>query len=93
MSNRFSHSPHLADQPYWGYTLRKIGVAPKPLHRQDMTPKQLAKRINQVISSQSMAEKAKALMKKIEMEDGLTTAVRLIEAFATEFCLNHHYTS
>ena len=85
--------PHLADQPYWGYTLRKIGVAPKPLHRQDMTPKRLAKRISQVISSQSMAEKAKALMKKIEMEDGLTAAVRLIETYATEFCLNHHYTS
>ena len=85
--------PHLADQPYWGCTLRKIGVAPKPLHRQDMTPKRLAKRINQVISSQSMAEKAKALMEKIEMEDGLTTAVRLIEAHATKICPDHHYTS
>lgn len=78
--------PHWADQSYWGCTLRKIGVAPKPLHRQDMTPKRLAKRINQVISSRSMAEKAKTLMQQIEMEDGLTTAVRLIEAFATEVC-------
>ncbi|RKU06105.1 hypothetical protein C6502_21715 [Candidatus Poribacteria bacterium] len=82
-----------ADQPYWGCTLRKIGVAPKPLHRQDMTPKRLAKRINQVISSQSMPEKAKALMEKIEMEDGLTTAVRLIEAHATKMCPDHHCTS
>ena len=80
--------PHWADQPYWGSTLRKIGVAPKPLHRQHMTPKRLANRINQVISSRSMAKKAKALMQKIEMEDGLTTAVRLIEAFATEVCPN-----
>ena len=85
--------PHLADQPYWGYTLRKIGVAPKPLHRQDMTPKRLAQRINQVISSRSMAEKANALMEKIEVEDGLTTAVGLIEAYATEFCLSYHNTS
>ena len=85
--------PHLADQPYWGYTLRKIGVAPKPLHRQDMTPKRLAKRINQVISSQSMVERAKALMEKIKTEDGLTTAVRLIEGFATKVYPNHHYTS
>lgn len=85
--------PHWADQPYWGCTLRKIGVAPKPLHRQDMTPKRLAKRINQVIFSQSMAERAKALMEKIKAEDGLTTAVRLIEEFATKVCPNHHYTS
>lgn len=77
--------PHWADQPYWGWTLHKIGVASKPLHRQDMTPKRLAKRINQVISSQSTAEKAKALMEKIEMEDGLTTAVKLIEAFSQKF--------
>ena len=77
--------PHLADQPYWGCTLRKIGVAPKPLYRKDMTPKRLAKRINQVISSQSMAERAKVLMEKIETEDGLTNAVRLIEAFAKKF--------
>lgn len=74
--------PHLADQPYWGCTLRKIGVAPKPLHRQDLTPKRLATRINQVVSSQSMMEKARVLMKKIEMEDGLTTAVKRIEEFA-----------
>ncbi len=84
--------PHWGDQPYWGRTLHKIGVAPKPLHRQDMTPKRLAKRINRVISSQSMAERAKALMEKIKMEDGLTTAVRLIEAYATKVCLNRHHT-
>ncbi len=48
----------------------------------------LAKRINQVISFQLMTERARALV-----EDGLTTDVKLIEAFATEVCLNHHYTS
>ena len=85
--------PHLGDQLYWGYTLHKIGVAPKPFHRQDMTPKRLAKHINQVISSRSMAERARALMEEIKTEDGLTTAVKLIEAFATEVCLNHPYTS
>ena len=85
--------PHWADQPYWGHTLHKIGVAPKPLHRQDMTSKRLAKRINQVISSQVMVERARVLMERIEAEDGLTTAVDLIEAFATKVRLNHHYTS
>ena len=76
-----------------GTYLSKIGVAPKPVHRQDMIPKRLAKRINQVISSRSMAEKARALMEEIKMEDGLTTAVMLIEAFATEVFPNRYYTS
>lgn len=48
----------------------------------------LAKRINQIISSQLMTERSRALA-----EDGLTTPVKLIEAFATEGCLNHHYIS
>lgn len=77
--------PHLGDQLYWGHTLHKIGVAPQPLHRQDMTPKRLAKRIKQVISSQSMADKAKTLMEAINAEDGLANAVRFIEAFAKRY--------
>ena len=58
-----------------------------------MTPKRLAKRINQVISSRSMAEKAGTLMEEIKMEDGLTTAIMLIEAFATEVFPNRYHTS
>ncbi|MCZ6679796.1 MAG: glycosyltransferase [Candidatus Poribacteria bacterium] len=76
--------PHLADQSYWGHTLRKLGVAPKPLYRRDMTPKRLAKRIHAVISSKSMAERAPTLGQKINAEDGLTAAVELIEAFAED---------
>ena len=76
--------PHLADQSYWGNTLRKLGVAPKILHRQDMTAKRLAKRIDEVISSKSMAAKAKALGRKVDAEDGLGTAVKLIEEFTIE---------
>ena len=74
--------PHLAiDQSYWGLTLYRLGVAPKPLHRHDMTAKRLAKRIEAVKSSNFMADKAKALGRKIEAEDGLTTAVEFIEEF------------
>ena len=73
---------HLADQTYWGHTLRRLGVAPKPLYRRDMTAKRLAKRIDAVISSKSMMEKAKALGRKVDAEDGLTTAVKLIGEFA-----------
>jgi len=76
--------PHLADQSYWGCRLRKLGIAPKILHRRDMTPKRLAQRIDEVISSESMAEKARVLGEKINAEDGPDTAVALIEAFAKE---------
>ena len=77
--------PHLADQPYWGSRLQKLGVAPKILHRKQMTTKSLADRILQVIRSESMSTKAKELGKKIETEDGLGKAVELVEAFGRNF--------
>ena len=77
--------PHLADQPYWGSRLQKLGVAPKILHRKQMTAKSLTNRILQVINSESMAIKAKELGQKIETEDGLGKAVELVETFGYNF--------
>ena len=77
--------PHLADQPYWGSRLRKLGVAPKILPRKQMTAKSLAGRILQVINSESMSTRAKKLGHKIETEDGLGKAVELVEAFGCNF--------
>ena len=77
--------PHLADQPYWGGRLQKLGVAPKILPRKQMTAKSLAGRILQVINSESMSTRAKKLGNKIEIEDGLGKAVELVEAFGCNF--------
>lgn len=83
--------PHLAtDQSYWGLTLHRLGVAPKPLHRYEMTAKRLARRIEAVKFSKFMADKARTLGKKIEAEDGLSTAVELIEEFAANRNLGVH---
>ena len=76
--------PHLADQPYWGKRLHKLGVATRPLYRCDMTAGKLTRRIRETTSSKSMAEKARALGEKISAEDGLGTAIKLIVAFADE---------
>ena len=76
--------PHLADQPYWGRRLYKLGVATRPLYRCDMTAKKLARRIRKTTSSKLMTDKARALGEKISAEDGLNTAIKLIETFADE---------
>ncbi len=73
--------PHIADQPYWGKRLFDLGVAPKSLHRRKLTAKHLARRIEQVLGTPTMAERAKTLGTQMESEDGLTTAVDLIESF------------
>ena len=72
---------HNADQPYWGKRLSDLGVAPKHLHRRNLTPERLAKRIQKVLDTPAMKERAGVLGKQMESEDGLTTAVEMIESF------------
>lgn len=72
---------HNADQPYWGKRLSDLGVAPKHLHRRSLTSERLAKRIQQVLATPAMTARANVLGERIEAEDGLTTAVEMIESF------------
>ena len=72
---------HHADQPYWGKRLSDLGVAPRHLRRRNLTAERLAKRIRQVLETPSMTVQAQVLGEKIEVEDGLTTAVEMIESF------------
>ena len=73
--------PHITDQFYWGKLLYDLGVAPKSLPRRKLTSKHLAQRIEQVLETPTMSERAEFLGTQMESEDGLTTAVDLIEAF------------
>ena len=72
---------HSADQPYWGKRLSDLGVAPRHLHRRNLTPERLAKRIRQVLETPEMTARAQVLGEQMETEDGLTAAVDLIESF------------
>ena len=72
---------HHADQPYWGKRLFDLGVAPKHLHRRSLTSERLAKRIQHVLATPAMTTRAQVLGAQMETEDGLTTAVDLIESF------------
>ena len=73
---------HNADQPYWGKRLSDLGVAPKHIHRRNLTPERLAKRIQKVLDTPTMKERAEVLGKQMEPEDGLTTAIEMIESFS-----------
>lgn len=73
--------PHIADQFYWGKLLYDLGVAPKKLPRRKLTAKRLAQQIEQVLETPSLAERAASLGTQMESEDGLTTAVDMIESF------------
>ena len=72
---------HNADQPYWGKRLSDLGVAPKHLHRRNLTAERLAKRIQKVLDTPAMKARAHVLGEQMETENGLTSAVEMIESF------------
>ncbi len=72
---------HHADQPYWGKRLSDLGVAPRHLRRRNLTAERLANRIEKVLATPAMKERVEVLGTQMEIEDGLTAAVDLIEFF------------
>ncbi len=76
---------HAFDQTFWGNELERIGVAGEVLHRNSITSEQLAKAIKATLDSEEMKTNAMALSKKMQKEDGVDTAIRLIEEKSKKF--------
>ncbi len=73
-----------ADQQSWGLELQRLGIAPRPLPRSKVTAEQLAKSIKSVVGSTEMSRKARDIGTAMSRENGVETAVRLInERFKT----------
>lgn len=71
--------PHMADQPFWGRRVEELGVGVKAVPRQQLTVQSLAEGIRQLTNNPMMQAKAQELGEKIRAEDGVATAVALIE--------------
>ena len=69
--------PHIIDQFIWGQKVANLGVGPKPISRAKLNSQVMANALIQMKSPQ-MREKAAALGEKINMEDGVGEAIRLI---------------
>jgi UDP:flavonoid glycosyltransferase YjiC (YdhE family) len=67
---------HISEQEHWGNELRRLGVAGKPAKRLSVTAQQLAARIGTL--RPQMQVKAAIVARAMAQEDGVATAVRLI---------------
>lgn len=70
--------PHMADQPYWGRRLHELGVGPAPIRRCDLTSENLAHALCTMTEDPVMEARARALGARLASEDGVATAVGLI---------------
>jgi UDP:flavonoid glycosyltransferase YjiC (YdhE family) len=71
--------PHIIDQFLWGQKLHVLGVGPRPIPREKLTPKNLASALMQMRDDSRMRQKAAELGEAIHAERGVENAVALIE--------------
>ncbi|MDP4511269.1 glycosyltransferase [Nonomuraea turcica] len=74
--------PFVADQPFWASRMHAAGIAPAPQPQRRLTPHSLAAAITAAATDQGMAERADNLGARIRAENGVHTAVRILETLA-----------
>ncbi|MCC6173823.1 MAG: glycosyltransferase family 1 protein [Chloroflexi bacterium] len=72
--------PHISDQRAWAATVRHLGVAPPSVPRRTLSAGALARAIRAALDP-GMRARAKRLGTAVRAEDGVGTAVRLIEEY------------
>jgi UDP:flavonoid glycosyltransferase YjiC (YdhE family) len=68
--------PFFADQHFWAWRVRELGVGPKAISRKKLSAERLATAINEVLGDKKMKTRAAALGRAIRSEDGVGQAVR-----------------
>lgn len=74
--------PFFVDQPFWASRVHQLGAGPKPIPRRRLTSERLAVALREATESREMAAAAARIGERIRAEDGIATAVALIEAIA-----------
>lgn len=76
--------PHMGDQPFWGRRVAALGAGPKPIPSAKLTAKNLAEAIEEATSDPVIRQRAADLGSRLRAEDGVGTAVTLIEKYLAE---------
>jgi len=70
--------PFFGDQPFWGQRVADLGVGTKPIPRKKLTAERLANAIQEVVTNEDMRQRAAQLGKQIQTENGIKSAVEII---------------
>jgi sterol 3beta-glucosyltransferase len=72
--------PFNADQPAWGKRVFELGVGARPIPKKKLTADKLASAIQYALNPEVVA-KAEELGQKLRKENGVDTAVKIIDSF------------
>lgn len=71
--------PAFGDQPFWGRAVAERGLGPAPLPQQTLSAARLAAAIRVAVGDQAMGERAAVIGERIRAEDGVGSAVAILE--------------
>ena len=71
--------PFTTEQAFWGRRVHDLGAGPGPIPRSRLTVDRLAGAIHEAVTNTSMRQRAAEWGSKIQAEDGVASAVRIIE--------------
>ena len=72
--------PQIADQFYWGHRLQQLGLGPRPLRPEQLSPRRLASALRALTRLGEERRRAGALGAAMAGEPGVSAAVALIES-------------
>lgn len=73
--------PNLGDQLFWGRRTYELGVGPQPIPKSSLTVERLVEAIHSATSDTAMHTRCVELGRKIEAENGVDNAVRVIRDY------------
>lgn len=76
--------PFMADQPFWGDRVHTVGVGPKPIRVNQLSVEKMASAMAEA-ETNVILERAQVTGQRIRSEEGVDTAVKLIESYVVEF--------
>ncbi len=71
--------PFFMDQPFWGRRVHALGVGAAPIPRRRLTARRLAAALETILSDGEIRRRARDLGAALQDEDGVETAVQLLE--------------
>ncbi|WP_026819053.1 glycosyltransferase [Arthrobacter castelli] len=74
--------PIFTDQPFWAARIHALGAGPEPIAYKNLAPAGLARAIRQAQTTESYAENARGISRKLLAEDGVAPVAAAIERVA-----------
>ena len=74
--------PFLGDQFFWANRVHELGAGPRSLPRAQITARALAKRITDLVETESYRSNSAHLARAISAENGAERAVEILERLA-----------